>query len=133
MFAEDFTCIDALIDERPHIDSNEPVEASGLEQDCENMKLPRHIIPSTLSLDLRDPGVGTKRLDAAGLGGEAPPSLAGGIDDSLVIVMQPVREEALLEVEPHPLDRIELRRIGRQGHERAVGRHREWGEVLPAA
>ena len=35
------------------------------------------IIPSTLSLDLRDPGVGAKRFDAAGLGGEAPPSLAG--------------------------------------------------------
>src|SRR4030095_12860607 len=90
------------------------------------------LIPSTLSLDLRDPGVGAKRLDAAGLGGEAPPSLAGGIDDSLVIVMQPVREEALLEVEPHPLDRIELRRIGRQGHERDVGRHAERARVMPA-
>ena len=66
----------------------------------------QHMIPSTLSLDLRDPGVGAKRFDAAGLRGEAPPSLAGGIDDSLVVVMEPVREEALLEVEPHALDGI---------------------------
>ena len=52
-------------------------------------------IPSTLSFDLRDPGVGAKRFDAAGLGGEAPPSLAGGIDDSLAVVMQPVRMRSL--------------------------------------
>jgi oxalate decarboxylase len=53
------------------------------------------LIPSTLSLDLRDPGVGAKRFDAAGLRDEAPPSLAGGIDDSLVVVMQPVRKRSL--------------------------------------
>jgi hypothetical protein len=90
------------------------------------------LIPSTLSLDLGDPGVGAKRFDAAGLRGEASPSLAGGINDSLVVVMQPMREEALLEVEPHALDGIELRRIGRQGHERDVGRHAERARVMPA-
>jgi hypothetical protein len=46
--------------------------------------------------------------------------------------MQPVREEALLEVEPDTLDGIELRRIGRQGHERDVGRHAERARVMPA-
>jgi hypothetical protein len=46
--------------------------------------------------------------------------------------MQPVREEALLEIEPHALDGIELRRVGRRGHERDVGRHAERARVMPA-
>jgi hypothetical protein len=38
------------------------------------------------------------------------PDLQAAIHDSLVVVMQSVRDEALLEVvEPHPLDGIELR------------------------
>ena len=64
------------------------------------------IIPSILSFDLWDPRVGAERFDAAGLGGKAPPGFAGGIDDGVVVVMQPVREEALLEVEPDALDRV---------------------------
>jgi len=64
------------------------------------------VIPSILSFDLWDPRVGAERFDAAGLGGKAPPGFAGGIDDGVVVVMQPVREEALLEVEPDALDRV---------------------------
>ena len=64
------------------------------------------LIPSILSFDLWDPRVGAERFDAAGLGGKAPPGFAGGIDDGVVVVMQPVREEALLEVEPDALDRV---------------------------
>lgn len=45
--------------------------------------------------------------------------------------MQPVGEEALLEVEPDALDGIELGRIGRQRHEREVGRHTERTRVMP--
>ena len=37
--------------------------------------------------------------------------------------MQPVREEALLEVEPQALDGIEANRAA--GHERDIGRHAE--------
>jgi len=64
------------------------------------------VIPSILSFDLWDPRVGAERFDAAGLGGKSPPGFAGGIDDGVVVVMKPVREEALLEVEPDALDGI---------------------------
>jgi len=46
--------------------------------------------------------------------------------------MQPVRKEALLKVEPHTLDGIELRRIGRQCYEGDVGRYAERTRVMPA-
>ena len=48
------------------------------------------VIPAILSFDLWDPRVGTKRFDATNLGGEFPPSLAGGLDDGVIVVMQPV-------------------------------------------
>ena len=60
------------------------------------------------------------------------PGLAGGIDDGVVVGEQPVREEALLEVEPHALDGIEFGRIGRQGHKRDVGRHPERARAMPS-
>ena len=71
------------------------------------------MIPSTLTFGVAR--VGATRFDTAGLRGEGPPSLAGGIDDSLAVVMQPVREEALLEVEPHALDGINGGRENRRG------------------
>jgi hypothetical protein len=45
--------------------------------------------------------------------------------------MQPVREKPLFEVEPHALDGVKLRRVGRQRHEREVGRHIEGACVMP--
>ena len=43
-----------------------------------------------------------------------------------------MREEALLQVEPHALDRVELGRVGRQGHERDLARHPERARAVPA-
>src|SRR3972149_6314487 len=48
------------------------------------------------------------------------PGNAGGVDDGIVVIEQTVREEALLEIEPQPLDRIELGRVGRQLQQRDV-------------
>ena len=45
--------------------------------------------------------------------------------------MQPVRQKPLFEVEPHALDGVKLRRVGRQRHEREVGRHIEGACVMP--
>ena len=43
-----------------------------------------------------------------------------------------MREEALLQVEPYALDRVQLRRVGRQRHERDVVRHNERARAMPA-
>ena len=55
-----------------------------------------------------------------------------GVDDGVVIGVQTVGEEALLEVEPDALDRIELGRVGRQRHERDTVRHDERVRCVPA-
>ena len=41
-------------------------------------------------------------------------------------------EEALLEVEPHALDRVQLGRVGRQRHQRDIGWHGAGALVVPA-
>jgi hypothetical protein len=46
--------------------------------------------------------------------------------------VQPQGEEALLEVLPHPLDRVELRRVGRQRGERDVGRRPQRVGAVPS-
>jgi len=58
--------------------------------------------------------------------------LAGGVDDGVVVGVQPVRQEALLEIKPDALDRIEFGRIGRQGRQRDVGRHAQSARAVPA-
>ena len=45
-----------------------------------------------------------------------------------------MREEALAEIQPDPLDRVELRRVGRQEQRRQVGWDRQiLDDVLPGA
>jgi len=60
--------------------------------------------------------------------------LVSGIGDfpSLAIVRQAVGEEALLEVEPHALDRVELGRVGRQRLQRDVVGYAQIARAVPA-
>jgi hypothetical protein len=58
-------------------------------------------------------------------------SIASGVDDGIVIRMQPMREEALLEVEPHALDRVELGIIGWQRHWGHGFRHAQIACAVP--
>jgi hypothetical protein len=46
--------------------------------------------------------------------------------------VEPQRQEAFFEVEPNALDRIELWRIGWEGHERDVRRHAQRFAAVPA-
>jgi len=78
--------------------------------------MPHHLIPPLLRFDRWYPGIGAERFDASRFVLQSVPSIAGGVDDGIVIRMQPMREEALLEVKPHALDRVELGRIGWQRH-----------------
>jgi hypothetical protein len=85
--------------------------ALGIEGDTSRTTVKEAIddfIPVPLRFDLGDPGVRAQRGDAAGLGAESVPGLASGVDDGVVVVVQPQGEEALLHVLPHPLDRVEL-------------------------
>lgn len=66
------------------------------------------LIPSSLRSDRFYSGVAAQQFDASDLADELIPSGAGGVDDGVVVIEQAVREEALLEVEPQALDRIEL-------------------------
>ena len=45
----------------------------------------------------------------AGVADDPLPSAAGGIDDGVVVGSEAVREQASLQVQPEPLDRIEFR------------------------
>ena len=60
------------------------------------------------------------------------PGFRCGRDDGLIVVEQAQRQEALLGIEPHALDRIELGPVGRQRHQRDVGWHAEPLAGVPA-
>jgi hypothetical protein len=49
-----------------------------------------------------------KGAKAIGLGDEAVPGGTAGLDDGWVILKHPQREKALPQVEPDPLDRVDL-------------------------
>src|SRR5687768_3765629 len=83
------------------------------------------VIPIPLRSDRCGPIEGAEGADAAGLGEERVPGRAAGIEDVDVGRPQAVREEALAEVEPHPLDRVELGGVGRQEDGRQVRRDGE--------
>jgi hypothetical protein len=71
-------------------------------------------------------------LDAAGFGEEAVPGVATGVDNLGGVVEDAVGELVILEVEPEPLDRVELGRIGRQEYWGDVGRHDQFTGDMPA-
>src|SRR5918992_5077868 len=90
------------------------------------------LIPARLRFDLCDPRIRAERCDAADLGHEALPRGARRIDDGLVVLEQAVGEEALLEVEPQTLDRVQFRRARGQRLECDVGGGLEGPRPLPA-
>ena len=93
----------------------------------------QEVIPTPLRSDRCGPIEGAEGADAAGLGEERVPGRAAGIQDVVVGRPEAVREEALAEVQPDPLDRVELGGIGRQEHRREVRRDGEVpGDVQPA-
>ena len=54
------------------------------------------------------------------------------VDDDVVIGQQPVREKALLEIEPEALGRVQFGRVGRQRVQSNVGRNGEGIRAMPA-
>ena len=74
---------------------------------------------------------GTQGANAAGLGAPPVPGRAAGVDDRGGVRDQPVAEVALAQVRPDRLDRVQLRRVRRQGHRRQVRRHREVVRGVP--
>ena len=58
--------------------------------------------------------------------------MAGGVGNCVVVGEQPMGEEALLEVEPHALDRVQLGRVGRQRHQRDVVGNAQRAGGVPA-
>ena len=67
------------------------------------------IVTRDLFAKLRANRAVVSRGEAAGLGEEPPPCFADGVLDRIVVVEQAVREEALFQIEPKALDRIEFR------------------------
>jgi hypothetical protein len=76
--------------------------------------------------------MGGAALEPAGLGSEGIPGAADGVEDAPIVPQHAVREEALAQVEPDSLDRVELRAVGRQVQEREVGWHLELLGTMPA-
>ena len=58
--------------------------------------------------------------------------MAAGLDDGLGVGEEAQRQEALAQVEPDPLDRIEFRAVGRQRHERQIVGGGQRPLVMPA-
>ncbi len=77
-----------------------------------------NIIPLSLAVDLLDVGVVAQRAEA--FWREPVPGGAAGVDDGVVIVEQPVRKEALAQIQPDALDRVQLGRVRWQRHQRDV-------------
>ena len=67
-----------------------------------------HLIPAPLSMDRFEPVEGAERADAAGFAAEPGPGGTAGVEDVIVGRPEAVREEALAQVEPDPLDGVEL-------------------------
>ena len=66
------------------------------------------------------------------LGGEGVPGAAAGLDDRLGVGEEAQRQEALAQIEPDPLDRVELRAVVRQRHEGEVVGDGQRALVVPA-
>ena len=63
---------------------------------------------------------------------EGIPGLAAGLDNGFGVVEDAEREEALSEIEPDPLDRVEFRTVGWQGRQGEVVRDLKRAAVVPA-
>jgi hypothetical protein len=63
---------------------------------------------------------------------EPSPSLAGGVDDGVVVFEDAVREPVLAQILPNVLDRVEFWRPRRQQDRRDVLGHGELSRRVPA-
>ena len=66
------------------------------------------IMTARLTFHPRNPGIRAERGQSAGFCEEGFPGARRSLDNGVVVVQQPVREEAFLEVDADALDRIEL-------------------------
>ncbi len=62
---------------------------------------------------------------------EGIPGLAAGLDNCFGVVEHAEGKEALAQIEPDPLDRVEFRTVGWQRHQREVVRNGECAFVVP--
>ena len=62
---------------------------------------------------------------------EGVPGLAAGLDNRFGVVEHAEGKEALAQIEPDPLDRVEFRTVGRQRHQRDVVRNGERALIVP--
>ena len=91
-----------------------------------------YLIPILLNLDLWKPGERAEGLDSAGFLAQGVPGRAAGVKDVVVGRPEPVREEALLEIEPDALDGVQLGRVGRQEDEGEIGWDAQASAGVPA-
>ena len=78
------------------------------------------------------PGERAEGLDSAGFLAQGVPGRAAGVKDVVVGRPEPVREEALLEIEPDALDGVQLGRVGRQEDEGEIGWDAQASAGVPA-
>ena len=85
------------------------------------------LIPNPLKTDRCCPVESAEGTDPADFGEQGVPGRAAGVEDVVVARPETVREEALAQIQPDPLDRVQLGGVGWQEQRREVG----WdGEVL---
>ena len=70
-------------------------------------------------------------MDSVWLCREGIPGLAAGLDNCFGVVEHAEGKEALAEIKPDPLDRVEFRTVGWQRHQRDVVRNGERALVVP--
>ena len=75
-------------------------------------------IPLSLAVDPLDVRIAAQQAEA--LWREFVPRGAAGVDDGVVVIEQPEREEALAQIQPDALDRVQVGHVGRQRHQRDV-------------
>jgi len=89
-------------------------------------------IPCALRIDLRQPKIGCEGAEYVWCFGHGVPSPTAGCGDLVMVVERAVGEEALPEVEPDPLDEVELGGVGRQRDQGDVVRHGPGAGAVPS-
>jgi hypothetical protein len=72
------------------------------------------VIPSPLRTDRCGPVESAEGSDAAGFGEQGVPGVAARVEKVVIAGPETVREETLAQIQPDPLDRVQLRGVGRQ-------------------
>src|SRR6266702_296497 len=80
----------------------------------------------------RSPGDRAERADHAGVGGEPVPRHLAGVHDVGQATKYRVGEPVAAQIVPNPLDRVELRAVGRQLQQSDIAGHHESVATVPA-